>query len=157
MRLLVTPGAGYDFWDAQYDRAIAAGCGEAMALDEERLAAPDELAVATFALLLRIAAADPDAAPVRDAAAVVRLLDRALAAHGRDNGYDVSAWRASAVTCAWTLGDEAPAGRAAPALEDVARHVSEALVALPRDRLGVPEPLAAALGHALVVYTGLGG
>jgi hypothetical protein len=155
--------AGYEFWEEQHDHAIAIGRGEAVALEEERIAAADELAAATFEVLIRIGcrlpAADQDAALAREAAAVVRLLDRALAAHGRDNGYDVGAWRMSAVTCAWSLGDEECAGATwlATAIEDATRDIAQALLAIPRDRLGVPECLASALGHALVVYARLSG
>jgi hypothetical protein len=151
--------AGYDFWEAQYDHAVAAGGGEAIALEEERIAAPDELAAATLEVLVRLSAGDREAPPAREAAALVRLLDRALAAHGRDNGYDVAAWRMRSVTCAWALGDEECAGAAwlATAIEDVAREVAHALVACARDRLGVPECLSTALGHALVVFTCLSG
>jgi hypothetical protein len=158
---------GYDFWEAQYHRATAAGCGEVLPVAEERIAACDELVAATLVVLLRAGCRATAAAVgggqsaglARDAAAVVRLLDRALIAHGRANGYDVDAWREAAVTCAWTLGDEAECPGAAPhavLTDDVMRHVAEVIVALPRDRLGVPEYLTGAIGRALVVYAALG-
>jgi hypothetical protein len=155
--------AGYEFWEARHEQGVAFGRGEAVAVEEEGVAAADELAAATFEVLVRIGCrlpvADQDAALAREAAAVVRLLDRALAAHGRDNGYDVAAWRMSAVTCAWSLGDEECGGAAwlATAIEDATRDVAQALLAIPRDRLGVPECLASALGQALVAYARLSG
>ncbi|WP_028066809.1 hypothetical protein [Solirubrobacter soli] len=153
---------GYDFWEAQYHHATAAGCGEVVALAEERVAASDELVAASLVVLLRAGCRLTAAAVgggcvtgghalTRDAAIVVRLLDRALAAHGRDNGYDVEAWRESAVTCAWTLGDE-DEGPDITLFDDIMRLVGEVVVALPRDRLGVPEYLSGAIGRALLAY-----
>jgi hypothetical protein len=91
------------------------------------------------------------------AACVLRLVDRALAAHGRDHGYPVTAWleRAFEHAQGYALGaaeltsEEAPASTlvavAADALGDV-------VMALYGDPLGVPEGLADALGSLLALY-----
>src|SRR4051794_13244572 len=94
----------YEAWDDLYARAIAAGSGVLVAPCDERVAATDELLASAIRGLLRlgtlaavalVAADDTRCTAVlqRQAAAVLRVLDRALAAHGRDHGYDVDAWR----------------------------------------------------------------
>jgi len=161
---------GYECWEALYGQATSAGCGEIVPPDEERLAATDELLAAALPVLMRVgnrfvAAAisrrDPRLgnALAREAAATLRLLDRALIAHGRDHGYDPEAWRTRAATTAWVLGDseeEFDATLLATIVEDVVRGVGRVFVALPRDRLGVPEWLSDAIGQLLVVYATAG-
>jgi len=156
---------GFARWQALYDRATAAGCGEIVAPDEEGVAATDELLAAALPALLRIGtrlsaavitAADTRSRKhlVREAAAVVRLLDCALTAHARDNGYTPDAWRTNAVTFAWSFADTEDTGtpRLAATVDDAVRDVGRAFVALRRDRLGVAERLSDALGRMLVVY-----
>jgi hypothetical protein len=86
---------------------------------------------------------------------VLRLLDRALAAHGRDTGYLVDAWLERAFEFAHararvvsTLDPvELPLG---VLVEASAEAVADVVMALHRDRLGVPEGLVDALASLLV-------
>src|SRR5688572_7073087 len=90
-----------DQWCELYRAAVAAGRGRVICPDEERLAAPVELVAVTLPELVRLGAvalladggtrAPSECAKVvsREGASVLRLLDRALAAHGRDHGYSV--------------------------------------------------------------------
>ncbi len=156
----------YECWEALYAQATAAGCGEIVARDEERVAATDELLAAALPALVRVAAGLMAVAIMgtdvrrgrvlrRESAAALRLLDRALIAHGRDHGYDPDAWRMRAATTAWVLGDcgaEISAEQLATTVEEVVRDVAHVFVALRRDRLGVAECLADAIGRMLVTY-----
>jgi hypothetical protein len=156
-------------WGCLYARAVGAGSGGMLALAEERLAATDELvamAVTGFVrlgTLAALAAVSRGAesyrvALGRKAAAVLRLLDRALAAHGREHGYDAAAWREIATSIACASGDDLAdeeMDEPAPlieALDRAAERIACAFVALPRDRMGVPAHLAEAIGPMLVVY-----
>jgi hypothetical protein len=148
-------------WEAIYTGAVSMGCGVWLAPEDERLAATDELLAEAIPGLVRLGsliaahALSPDHGAwtptlQRQLAGVVRLLDRALAAHGRDNGYAVTAWRASAATNAWAFAEDEP-----PLLElveDAATDVARAFVGVPRDRLGVPDHLALAIGYLLCAY-----
>jgi hypothetical protein len=150
-------------WEALYARAASVGCGELVEPDEERVAATDELLAAALPAAARtgghlIAAAllAADTAPLaREAAAILRALDLALAAHGRDQGYDIQAWRRSALITALVLSGEPV--EAAALVDEAIRHLAAVFVALRRDRLGVSERLATAIGHMLVVYAATGG
>jgi hypothetical protein len=92
----------------------------------------------------------------REAVAVLRLLDRALAAHGRDHGYSVAAWLNQTVSVAHAVAcgisqrdvDLLLAARVLDAVDAVARVV----IGLRRDRMGVPEELTEALGSVLVLH-----
>ena len=91
-------------------------------------------------------------------AAVVRLLDRALVAYGRDHGQQVDAWRQSVVitaaaTAAFLDRDPEPTRcQLSGALERRARCIADALVALPHDPSTVPNHVAEAAGEFLVVF-----
>src|SRR3954471_23092167 len=86
-------------WPRLHCCALAIGCGVALDADEERVAAADELVALALLVLVRLGVLalvidgpeDPDPeslTAVRDGAAVaLRAVDRALAAHGRDTGY----------------------------------------------------------------------
>jgi hypothetical protein len=160
-------------WRALYRQAFAAGCGDVIGLEHERLAAPDELVALALPGLVRLggfallvdAASEPAPecarALAREAAGVLRLLDRALAAHGRDNGYRVAAWLEHALGAA-----QATAGVSRVEVDAMvlSRVVSEAVdavaavaIALHRDRQGVPGGLASALGSILVLYVAAAG
>ena len=94
---------------------------------------------------------------MRPAAAVLRLLDRALAAHGRDHGYRVAAWLdnalgAAQVTASAISGVEVDAMPLSRVVLDAVDAVVAAVMALHRDRLGVPGELADALGSMLVLH-----
>jgi hypothetical protein len=88
---------------------------------------------------------------------LLRLLDAALAAHGRDNGYRVQTWREQVATvasaaAAW-IGDHDDDTWPLPAAIDrTAGSIARALTALGRDRVGVLERLVAAARELLVVY-----
>src|SRR3954447_881956 len=93
----------------------------------------------------------------RDAAVVLRLVDGALAAHGRDHGYPVAAWLGHA----YAQAHERSHGVARLTLEELpvstlvvaaAEALADVVMALHRDRLGVPEGLADALGSLLGLY-----
>jgi hypothetical protein len=156
-------------WECLYARAVGAGCGGIVAVGDERLAAADELVAMSLTGLVRagtlatLAAVSPgeesySVALGRKAAAVVRLLDSALAAHGRQNGYDAAAWRELAATIACASGDELAdedADEPAPlieALDRAAERIACVFVVLPRDRMGVPAHLAEAIGPMLLIY-----
>ena len=166
MRAATRPGLD---WPEIYRSALAAGSGECVPLHEERIAAVDELLSHSLRELLvlgELAAltslpllADTCRRPLeRSTAGVVRLLDLALAAHGRDHGYRVERWREGAVTTAAAVAaflDRDPDDECSPlpaALDRGARCIADALVALPRDRIAVPGHLAEAAGELLVIY-----
>lgn len=161
-------------WRALYRQALAAGCGWVIGLEDERPAAPDELVALTLPGLVRLGAlallADgtsdqpPECARAlaREAAGVLRLLDRALAAHGRDHGYRVAAWLEHALGAAQaTAGDvfrvELDAMPLSRVVLDAADAVAAVAMALHRDRLGVPGELADALGSILVLHVAAAG
>ncbi|HEY6892235.1 MAG TPA: hypothetical protein VI300_30805 [Solirubrobacter sp.] len=155
-------------WAELLARAVVDGRGEVLAPEEERLAAVDELLSRSprELVLLGELAAFISFAPLaaecrrplaRVSAGLIRLLERALAAHGRDMGYRVEAWRetivvgaaASAAFLERDLRDEWPL----PAtIRLAAARIGEVLPALARDRLAVPELLADAAGELLVIY-----
>ena len=91
------------------------------------------------------------------AADVLRLLDCALAADGRDNDYPPAAWlvhafrgaHADAATVAMSSMHEMPL---TTVVEASAEALADVIIAMRRDRLGVPEGLADALGSLLVLY-----
>src|SRR3954447_23856832 len=156
-------------WPRLHRCALAAGCGVALDADEERVAAADELVALALRELVRLGVLtvviagpeDPEPeflAAARDGAAVVlRAVDRALAAHGRDTGYQITAWLEQAI-------DSADARAYALALRDpvelpllellitTATGTTRVSAALHRDRLAVPEGLADALAWLLVLY-----
>jgi hypothetical protein len=84
------------------------------------------------------------------AAAVMRLLDRALRAHGRDAGYEIQAWRdhalvdaaAQAAVVAMMEPEDRPQSYL---VETTGEAFADVIIALHRDRVGVPEALAQAL------------
>ncbi len=133
-----------------------------------RVSAAYELVALTLPELVRLAglaliADGPDwpqecARAARDnAAAVLRLLDRALLAHGRDAGYEIDAWRQRATIEAFTIAAVAAAMETdeqphTTMVQGVAEAVGTVIIALHRDRIGVPEGLADAIGTLLVIY-----
>jgi hypothetical protein len=164
----------FDHWPELYRRAVAAGCACVIDADDERVAAPDELVALALPGLVRLGAfallADgtQDLAPecaqaLRwEAAVVVRLLDRALAAHGRDHGYPVAAWLEHALGAAHAAAGavsrlEVVAMPLSTVVLDAADAVAAAVIALHRDRLGVPGELADALGSILVLHVAAAG
>ena len=87
----------------------------------------------------------------------MRLLDRALRAHGRDHRYRIDVWQAGMLTMAQAaaaaLTDANPEEKPlADTLRRDAGLIADALAALPRDRLGVPELQTQAASELLVVY-----
>jgi hypothetical protein len=156
-------------WADVHRNAMAAGRGRVVHLEDERLAAAHELVALTLPGLPPLGAvatlmqASPELADEcanalsQHAAAVLRLVDRALAAHGRDNGYRAAAWLEHAygracerATAAATFErDRWPFDTLVDA---TAEALAEVVIALHRDRLGVPEGLADALGSLLVLH-----
>ena len=155
-------------WPLLRRRARAEGCGRLLDVECEGVAAADELIALTLPWLPSLGALAMLAewpAPCREcgpalshrAAGVLRLVDSALAAHGRDHGYPVTAWleRAFEHANAYALGvagltfEESPASTLVVAAADA---LADVVVALHRDRLGVPEGLADALGSLLALY-----
>ena len=156
-------------WPALHAQAIALGCGAIVTVAEERVAGADELlahAPRELVLLGELAAftslpvlAEDCRQPLEHAAAgLLRVLDRALLAHGRDLGYRVDAWREHVTISAATVaaminrradGDTWPLPAS---LLRVAARIADAQLALRRDRLGVPEHLVDAVSELLVVY-----
>ena len=156
-------------WRNLHRRAVASARGRTLHVEAERRAATDELVAVTLPALVRLgilamlaeSSREPSQACAsalgRNAADVLRLLDCALAADGRDNEYPVDVWlehafraahsQAAAIT---TLGmDELPLSTM---VEAGAEAVADVVIALRRDRLGVPEGLSDALGSLLVLY-----
>jgi hypothetical protein len=144
---------------------VAAGSGVALPPAAERLAAVDELVAAALPRLVRLGALamtgnlpeEPsEPALGREAAALVRLLDRALTTHGRDEEYDVAAWREHALTDAYAIAGGLPAAPAALSVlalaESGASSIAWAVMRLRRDRFGVAEALAAAIAPLLLIY-----
>lgn len=158
-----------DEWRELHRRALAAAHGSTLPPELERLAATDELLALTVPELVRLAVfavcteAPPEPSPqcarvlASSAAAVLRLLDHALAADGHDTGYPVDAWREHAFDCAQAraiavcrLPPEClPLGTLVQAGAEAAADV---VIALHGDALGIPEGLADALASVLVLY-----
>ena len=93
----------------------------------------------------------------RAAAAVLRLVDAALSAHGRQHGYLTAAWLDRALLFAHPTISSPPHENPCPCptghlVDEVAEALSSVVLALHRDRLGVPEALADALSGLLVIY-----
>ena len=160
-------------WPALYRFAVAAGCERCLAADEERVAAADELlshALPELVLLGELAAAARQRQPnpcdrraLRDAtASVVRLIDRATAAHARDHGGPLEQWRDDATTTAAAVAafldrdPEPERGLLSGTLERGAREIADALLALRRDPRAVPSHLIGAAGEFLVVFAASG-
>jgi hypothetical protein len=164
-------------WPRLRRRALADGRGCVLDPECEHAAAVEDLVALTLpelpslGVLAMLAESRPE--PCRDcaralsdgAAGVLRLVDGALAAHGRDHGYAVTAWLARAFEHAhgYALGvarltcEESPATTLVVAAADA---LADVVVALQHDRLGVPEGLADALASLLALYaadTGTGG
>jgi hypothetical protein len=157
-----------DSWEALYRHAASTGHGQIVEPEEERLAATDELLAAALPALTRLGGrllaaalcvcdARTNVCCPRESASILRLLDCALAAHGRDHGYVVDAWRSTAVTTAWVIGDDPDVPSPAALMDEVTEQIAAVFVALPRDRLGISEQLAEAIGRMLVVYAVTGG
>jgi hypothetical protein len=88
-----------------------------------------------------------------ESAGALRLLDRALAAHGRNHGYLTDAWCQHAHVAAH-LAIHAPEreGALGARVDDAALALGRVVGGLHRDRFAVPEDLADAIGALLVVY-----
>src|SRR3954469_883440 len=156
-------------WPELHRHALARGCGDVLDLSDERLAAPDELVALAVPQLVRVGRlalicdselelpCECARALTRAAGTVVRLLDRALLAHARDVGYARDAWLAGAFECAHVrarviatiTADDLPLGLL---VDGGADATADVVMALQRDRLGVPEGLGSALASLLVLY-----
>src|SRR4051794_4542830 len=113
-RALHLPHLSLGEWERLYSVAVAAGGGYVLNRDDERVAPSDELVALAAAELVDLGAVaalvgareqvpeELAAILARCAAGPLRLLDRALAAHGREHGYQVDVWReyASVTACA---------------------------------------------------------
>src|SRR3954447_11988722 len=99
--LSVIPGAQ---WPCVRHRALADGCGRVLEVESERVAAFGELVALTLpelpslGALATLAECHPEPCRQcsrvvsREAADVLRLVDGALAAHGRAHRYPVAGW-----------------------------------------------------------------
>jgi hypothetical protein len=153
--------------------ALAAGAGAVLSPEDERLSAADELVALALPPLVRLRAValladarqvlnDELAAELaREAAGALRLVDAALSAHGRQHGYLTAAWLDRALLFAHCVISSPrhadPCACACPCptghlVDEVAQALSSVVLALHRDRLGVPEALADALSGLLVIY-----
>jgi hypothetical protein len=156
-------------WPKLYRFAVAAGCCESVPVDEEGVAAVDELLSRSLPGLVMLGelAATASARPLAHScrrelqlttAGVVRLLDRALTAYGRDHHQDVDDWRqgvviTAAATAAFLDRDPEPVrGQLSGTLERGARCIAHALVALPREPSTVPDHLGEAAPEFLVGF-----
>ena len=144
--------------------ALAAGADVWLTAEEERISGAHELVVLAVPALVRLRtpALLADAAPepaagcselALESAGALRLLDRALAAHARDHGYLTDAWCEHAHNAA-DLAIHAPGreGALGARVDDAALALGGVVIGLHRDRLAVPEHLAAAICALLVVY-----
>src|SRR4051812_18542257 len=164
--LSVIPGA---LWPRLRRRARADGCGRVLDVESERVAAFGELVALTLPELPSLGGpamrgeGHPgprrDCARVvsREAADVLRLVDGALAAHGRAHGYPVSGWLDRAFAHADERARDVARLTFAQApisalVEAAAEALADVVIALDHDPLGVPEGLADALGSLLALY-----
>jgi hypothetical protein len=156
-------------WPAIHRRALVQGRCEVLDPEDERLAAADELVALAVPALVRLIPvaliADGGSSRPRacaralreSAAPVLRLLDRALAAHARDIEYATDAWLERSFECAHVraqmvsgmLPEDGPLGLL---VEGAAEAVADAVMALHRDRFDVPQALVDALASLVVVY-----
>jgi hypothetical protein len=156
-------------WPRLRCRARADGCGRVLDLGSERVAAFDELVALTvpelpsLGALAMLAECHPEpcrkCARVvsREAADVLRLVDGALAAHGRAHEYPVSGWLDRAFEHAHERARDVARLTFAQApistlVEAAAEALADVVMALDDDPLGVPEGLADALGSLLALY-----
>ena len=91
------------------------------------------------------------------AAGALRLIDRALAAHGRDVGYSTDAWLDEAIASGHAIIELIASREPARVslfqiVNRAAASAAGAIQALPRDRLAVPQALGDALADLLVIY-----
>src|SRR4051794_27087144 len=156
-------------WPRLRGRARADGCGRMLDAECERKAAADQLVALTLPWLPSLGALallvecgpEPgrEYARVlsRDTAVVLRLVDGALAADGRENGYPVAAW----LTHAFEQAHERARGVARLTIEQspastlvvaAAEALADVVMALDHDPVGVPEGLADGLGSLLALY-----
>ena len=156
-------------WPRLRRLALADGWGRMLDVECERVASAEDLVALTLpwlpslGALAMLAECGPqfsrEYARVlsRDAAVVVRLVDGALAADGRDEGYPVAAWLGHAFEHA----HERARGAARLTVEEspmstlvvaAAEALADVVMALHRDRLGVPEGLADGLASLLALY-----
>jgi hypothetical protein len=152
----------------RHRRAMAAGAGLVVGVAEEPRGAAHELVASALPSLAKLrglavladasAAPDPDVtgALARTAAAALRLLDRALAAHGRAHDYPIDAWHERAITLAHAAIHELDAptscGWLGGLVDEAVDAVADVTMALHHDRLAVPEALTEAVGLLLVVH-----
>ena len=145
--------------------ALGVGAGVWLTAEEERASAVHELvALAVPALvylrtpaLLADAAVEPTArfgGLALESAGALRLLDRALAAHGRDHGYLTDVWIQHACDAAYVaIHARGRKGALGASVDDAALALlGSVVIGLHRDRLAVPENLAEAIGSLLVLY-----
>ena len=145
------------------------GCGLVIETDIEGVAACEELIAIVLVELVGIGAlaacadgpGDPPAELLdglrEGAAAALRLVDRAIAADGRDVGYSTTAWLRRAMLSAHAqAGAVVASDPQSPALLGVvvaaADHAVGAITALERDHFAVSEALCDALGSLLVLF-----
>src|SRR3954447_17952687 len=164
--LSVIPGAQ---WPCLRHRALTDGCGRVLDLESERVAAFDELVALTvpelpsLGALAMLAECHPE--PCRncarvvsgEAADVLRLVDGAVAAHGRAHEYPVSGWLDRAFEHAHQRARDVARFTFAQApvstlVQAAAEALADVVMALADDPLGVPEGLADALGSLLALY-----
>src|SRR4051794_15651216 len=156
-------------WPRLRHRARADGCGRLLDVESERVAAFGELVALTLpelpslGALAMLAECHPEPCPEfarvvsREAADVLRVVDGALAAHGRAHGYPVSPWldrafahaEEHARVVAHLTFAQAPISAL---VEAAAEALADVVIALDHDPLGVPEGLADALGSLLALY-----
>jgi hypothetical protein len=137
--------------------ALAAGAGAVLSADDERLSAADELVAVALPPLVRLRAValladarqalnDELAAELaRAAAAVLRLVDAALSAHGRQHGYLTAAWLDRALLFG-SLHDLVPATREPMPVPDRAPGRRSRRGALERGDRAAPRPPRRARG-----------
>jgi hypothetical protein len=156
-------------WQQLHHHGVVMGCGLVIDADIEGVAACEELIAIVLVELVGIGAlaacADgPGDPPVEfldvlreGAAATLHLVDRALAADGRDAGYSTSAWLHRAMLSAHAQASAVVASDPqSPGLLGLVVAAADngvgAITALERDHFAVSEGLCDALGSLLVLF-----
>jgi hypothetical protein len=161
-------------WQQLHHHAVVMGCGLVIEADIEGVAECDELIAIVLVELVGIGAlaacADrPGDPPVEfldvlreGAAATLRLVDRAIAADGRDVGYSTSAWLQRAMLSVHAQASIVVASDPrSPALLGLvvaaADNAVGAITAIERDYFAVSEGLCDALASLLVLFAATAG
>jgi hypothetical protein len=156
-------------WESLYDIAVASGRTRWVTTEEERVAACDEMLarcilelidLARFAVLARVPSRTGECrrSIQTSSGTLIRLLDRALAAHTRTRPVDAAPTRKNVAFGANVYANDlktyssADAWPLPAAIDQAARHIAEALVAHTHDPAELHAHVTAASSELLVVF-----